>query len=225
MKLLAIDTSTMCCSVALLQGDEITSSHVVAPMQQTQLILPMIEEILQKANITLNDLDAMAFGRGPGSFTGVRIATSVMQGLAFAIHCPLIPVSSLAAIAQDTFQEKGWRKILVAIDARMGEIYWGAYQVNQAGLVELAGKEEVCRPEHLAVEGDDWYGAGDAWQVYADLLSLKTIAIAPDQQAKASAITVLAKEQFQQKSWVSAAEATPVYLRDNVAIKSNPSHK
>src|SRR5579871_1229278 len=107
-KILAFDTSSQVCSVALLNGETITSSYQIAPMQQAKLILPMIQKIIKAANITLDELDAIAYGCGPGSFTGMRVANSVAQGLGFAKHLPLIRISSLAILAQSALEEQKW---------------------------------------------------------------------------------------------------------------------
>ncbi len=221
MKLLAIETSSSACSLALLLDEKIISEHVAAPMQQAKMILPAIEKLLAEKGVSLKELDAIAFGCGPGSFTGVRIATSVAQGLAFAAELPLIPVSSLAALAQATYEELGWKKILAAVDARINEVYFGAYQVNTAGIVELVGKEVVAAPAVIHFpEGSDWCGAGNAWQVYANELLLKPVKIAATREAMAIGMIPIAEHKFIQREWISPADALPVYLRDDVAKKS-----
>jgi tRNA threonylcarbamoyladenosine biosynthesis protein TsaB len=221
MKILAIETSTNACSVALLIDDVVQSSHLIAPMQQAKLILPMIEERLQHANISLNQLDALAFGCGPGSFTGVRIATSVMQGLAYASAVPLISVSSLAAVAQAAYMDLGWKKLFVAMDARISEVYAGTYQINEAGIAELVGIEAVSAPGQMTVpESTDWYGIGNGWEVYQTQLSYKPIAQDATRLPMASAVLLLAKDKFQRGEVVTPGAALPVYLRNNVAIKS-----
>lgn len=224
MRLLAFDTSSPACSVALLDTtkpphDQISSSHKIMPMQQGRLILPMIQAILDASNLTLNDLDAIAYGCGPGSFTGIRIASSVAQGLGFTTKCHLIPISSLAAIAQTAYLEQQWACLLVALDARMGEVYWAQYKVNQMGHVELVGKEEVCLPGKVGVpENDkDWYGIGDGWEKYGEIFSkhlgFLPKSTNPKQLPMARAILSLARLKFEQGTWVKASEAVPVYLR------------
>lgn len=221
MKLLAIDTSSTACSVALFCNNELTLKHEIAPMQQAQTILPLIDLIVREANISLKQLDALAFGAGPGSFTGVRIAVSVMQGIGYAMDLPLISVSSLAALAQAAYSDLGWKKLLVGIDARIQEVYWGAYQVNPEGLVELVGKEMVCPPEGVLLpEGSDWHGVGNAWEVYSGQLAFQPLEIDATRLPIASGIMALAKDKFKRKEWVRAEEALPVYLRDEVAKKS-----
>jgi tRNA threonylcarbamoyladenosine biosynthesis protein TsaB len=222
MKILAIDTSAAACSVALCIGEEMIASHVLAPMQQAKLILPMINEVLLKSGYSLQDLDALAFGCGPGSFTGVRIAASVMQGLAFATQIPLIKISSLAAIAQAVYNDFGWQHLMVAIDARMNEVYWGAYQLNvENNLVQLLGKEHVTPPAHLLFpKPANWAGVGNAWRVYHNLIDICPEVIDENCLPMATAIAQLAKEKHLSQDWVTLPAAMPVYLRDTVAIKS-----
>jgi tRNA threonylcarbamoyladenosine biosynthesis protein TsaB len=220
MKLLAIDTSAAACSVALLIDNEVNTLHEIIPMQQAQQILPMIDKLLSDHDVTLKDLSALAFGCGPGSFTGVRIATSVIQGLAYATGLPVISVSSLAAAAQAAFEQYHWPKILVAMDARMNEIYAGAYQVNAQGLMELHGQESVCPPQLLPKpDGTDWYGAGNGWEAYQAQLLVQPIAVAATSQSSAFGVILLAKDKYLNQEFLNPEEAMPVYLRDNVAEK------
>ena len=225
MKILALDTSHSACSIALLTDAGMHCTHHVAPMQQAQVVLPLIEALLTAHAVKIQDLDALAFGRGPGSFTGVRIAASVMQGLAFATRLPLIGVSSLAATAQAAFDDLGWRKLLVGTDARIQEVYWGAYTVNASGLVELIGTEVVTSPHTITPPaGQDWYAVGNAWLEYqpAMLARLGFVPVAMDtaRMPMASAVARLAETKFAKREWSHSSEdSVPVYLRDNVAIK------
>jgi tRNA threonylcarbamoyladenosine biosynthesis protein TsaB len=211
VNILAFDTSTTACSVALL-NTELTK---VAPMQQGNLILPMIQQVLSEASLTIQDLDAIAYGCGPGSFTGIRIASSVAQGIGFAANCPIIPISSMAAMAQAAYLAHQWEHLLVGLDARMGQVYWAQYNIKQ-GQAELIGHEEVCAPTALNVPNNTgWYGVGDAWNVYADSLTSQyaPLAINPNELPTAKAILMLANSQFAAGHWVSASEALPIYLR------------
>lgn len=221
MKILAIDTSAEACSIALLLDEEIKCLHEITPRQQAQMILPLIKQLLNEENIKFNQLDALAFGCGPGSFTGVRIATSVMQGLGFALNLPLIPISSLAALAQATYAAKGWQKLYVGIDARIQEIYWGMYQVNPNGLVELVGKENVGKPNELLLpDNSEWYGVGNAWAIYAEQIPFKPIYIDSTRIPHALGLLPLAKQKYDLKDFTRAENALPTYLRDEVAKKS-----
>ncbi len=231
MKLLAIDTSTDACSAALWLDGEVRQRYQVAPREHGQLILPMIKSLLAEAGLTLTQLDTLAFGRGPGGFTGVRIANSVIQGLAFGTDLPVVPISSLAALAQGACTELGTPHVLAAIDARIGEVYWGAYRANEnSGLVALVDKEIVCIPEDvplpLAEDVSGWFGAGTGWHTYAHPLKtrLGAAVTAWDGQRypQAQHLAQLAADAFQRDLAVGAEQALPVYLRDEVAWKKQP---
>lgn len=124
-RILAIDTATEACSVALWNNGEKHALFEICPREHTQRILPMVQQVLAESGVTLNQLDALAFGRGPGSFTGVRIGIGIAQGLAMGAELPMIGVSTLATMAQGAFRVTGATQVLAAIDARMGEVYWG----------------------------------------------------------------------------------------------------
>jgi len=226
MKILAIDTATEACSAALHVDGEVTQKYRVAPREHSHILLPMIEELLADSAISLSNLDALAFGRGPGSFMGVRIAAGVTQGIAFAWDLPVIPVSTLAAIAQVAHAESGATKVLAAIDARMNEVYWGAFTLADNGCMQLAGAESVIPPDAVTrPEATGWTGAGTGWSAYGEALSA---AVGSDALAtvldaclpSAEAILSLAVPEFEAGNSVPAAKAVPVYLRDNVAKKS-----
>jgi len=218
VKIIAFDTSSIACSVALLNGEDILSINKISPKQQTKFILPMIKELLDASSITLTQLDAIAYGCGPGSFTGIRIASSVAQGLGLAAGLPIIPVSSLAALAQTAYLNDRWGNLLVAVDARGNQIYFAVYQVNSVGLVELVGKEKILTfdEEWIPAEGN-WYGVGDGWCRYENTLSverkLQLTAINSSLYSSAHAILKLAENKFAQRLWVEASQASPYYLR------------
>lgn len=220
MKLLAIETSSSACSLALLHQGQITVSHKIAPNQQTELILPMIDQLLSNAGIKINELDAIAFGSGPGSFTGIRIACAIAQGLSFSANIPLIPISSMNVLAQTAWHQRGWQQVLVAIDARMQEIFWGAYTVNMQGNMKLVGYELVSKPKNChPPENLPWYGVGDAWNKYSAEIPHQPLAIDTLIEPEASALISLALPKLAKKEWVRAREAEPHYLRDEVAVK------
>ncbi|TAK77118.1 MAG: tRNA (adenosine(37)-N6)-threonylcarbamoyltransferase complex dimerization subunit type 1 TsaB [Gammaproteobacteria bacterium] len=220
MKILAFDTSSSACSVALQHDEVVHTLHTIAPMQQTKLILPMIQEVLDTASLTLNQLDAIAYSCGPGSFTGIRIASSVAQGIGLAVGLPIIQISSLAAIAQTAFMERQWTTLLVALDARMDQIYWARYKINPAGLAEIAGQEVLCAPEAIPLDatiGPEVAAVGEGWEKYGDRITTRlgfsVPAMHSAQLPHARAILALAKVKFDQADWVSAACAAPTYLR------------
>ncbi|HSW93827.1 MAG TPA: tRNA (adenosine(37)-N6)-threonylcarbamoyltransferase complex dimerization subunit type 1 TsaB [Gammaproteobacteria bacterium] len=221
MKLLAFDTSSIACSVGLSIDGRITEHHEIAPLQQASLILPMLDRLLKSEAMTLSDLDAIAFGCGPGSFTGLRIAASVAKGLAFGAGKRLIPVSSLSAMAQTAYQEHGWTRCLVAIDARMHEVYWAAYALNENHQMVLYGQEQMGKPHDIALPDSTWRGVGNAWAVYRKEMDGDPALIDPDMLPRAAAILVLAESRLQSGETVSAMDAMPIYLRNDVAKKSN----
>lgn len=218
MKLLAIDTATEACSAAIVIGEDIRHRYQLAPRQHAELILPMVDELLAEAGARLADLDALVFGRGPGAFTGVRIAAGVIQGLALGADLPVIPVSTLAALAQGTKPQH--RYIISAIDARMGEIYWGVYE-RKNGLVTAIGDEAVSRPEDLTVPAHaSYYGTGTGWQTYHPVLRerLREQLSGYDGHCYPHArdMLTLATPEFKAGRMVSAEQALPVYLRNKV---------
>ncbi len=224
MKILAVDTSTEACSAALLLDGETREHYRIAPREHATLILPMVESLLAEAGLALVQLDALAFGRGPGSFTGVRIGTGVIQGLAFGADLPVVPVSSLVAIAQGTYRERDAERVLVAIDARIQEVYWGACQRSGVGVMELMGVERVCRPAEVPVpEVSGWFGAGTGWGTYPEELHARLGGVVSGFEAErfphAQDVAVLGVEWFGRGLAVPAEQALPVYLRDDVAWK------
>ena len=223
MKLLAIETATESCSAALLIEGEIFSINEVAPRRHNEIILSMCEQVLAQGQTELSQLNAIAFGRGPGAFTGVRLAASVTQGIALAHDLPVVPVSSLAAMAQAAYQSKQATQVLSCIDARMQEVYIGLFQHNQEDIMQAVIDEQVIKPELIEINiSKDCVGIGSGWKCYAETLQQKCGKhISYDESAypEAEFVARLGNYYFQQGQTVSAIEALPVYLRDNVASK------
>ncbi|MGE8414100.1 MAG: tRNA (adenosine(37)-N6)-threonylcarbamoyltransferase complex dimerization subunit type 1 TsaB [Pseudomonas sp.] len=216
--LLALDTATEACSVALLHDGRITSHYEVIPRLHAQKLLPMIKELLANAGTTLQAVDAIAFGRGPGAFTGVRIAIGVVQGLAFALERPVVPVSNLAVLAQRALREHGATQVAAAIDARMDEVYWGCYQ-EVAGEMRLVGNEAVLPPEGAALpdgSSGDWFGAGTGWG-YAERIAVALKGQDAGMLPHAEDLLTLARFAWERGEAILADDAQPVYLRDKVA--------
>ncbi|MBJ9976044.1 tRNA (adenosine(37)-N6)-threonylcarbamoyltransferase complex dimerization subunit type 1 TsaB [Pseudomonas sp. S75] len=214
--LLALDTATEACSVALLHDGQTISHYEVIPRQHAQKLLPMIQQLLADAGLALSAVDAIAFGRGPGAFTGVRIAIGVVQGLAFALDRPVLPVSNLAALAQGALRQHGVRQVAAAIDARMDEVYWGCYQA-QGDEMRLLLPEQVIAPERVALpEGGSWFGAGTGWG-YGERLGVQVQGSDPQALPHAQDILSLAAHGWARGEAMAADQAQPVYLRDNVA--------
>lgn len=187
-------------------------------VQHSERLLSMVQEITAEAGLQLTQLDALAFGQGPGSFTALRIGIGVVQGLAYSADLPVVGVSSLAVLAQGIAGDR----ILPAIDARMDQVYWGAYVRNRDGLVESVEQERVVSPEHIPVpEGQGWIGAGSGWDRYGDLLLTYVGSQLQEWRhrcfPKASHVAELGIAAMQAGLAVPAEQAVPVYLRDDVA--------
>ncbi|MCN4145044.1 MAG: tRNA (adenosine(37)-N6)-threonylcarbamoyltransferase complex dimerization subunit type 1 TsaB [Thiohalomonas sp.] len=241
MKILALDTSSNACSVALVEGSQQEFSSIerfeMAPRQHTQLILPMIDSVLDEAGYDIKEIDTLAFGRGPGAFTGVRVATGVVQAIAYGADLLVAQISSLAALAQGCYHDapEQANKVLVANDARMDEIYFAAYEMNK-GFMTLTGTEHVLKPEqlgellnHLLLLDKHWQLVGNGWSVYAEELSpIACQCAAPCYSTEimqelsypnAKDIAYLAFNEIANNLPVSAEQVSPVYLRNNVAKK------
>lgn len=222
MNILAIETSTEACSAALLIDGDIEERFELAPRGHGDLILQMADDLLARAALTPQQLTAIAFGRGPGAFTGVRIATSVVQGIALGADLPVVPVSTLAALAQGAYRQHQHRSLLCAMDARMGEIYWGCYRIEN-GIAVAQTEECVCKPEAApAVSGSGWQGIGSGWLAYHDALRQRYPQAALCDAAalpRASDVALLAQHGYRSGQAVSAEQALPVYLRDNVVSR------
>ncbi len=224
MNILAVDTSGETCSVALLIGTELRQRLEREPRRHGELVLAMMDGILAEAGIGLTRLDALAFGRGPGSFTGVRIATAVVQGVAYGADLPVVPVSTLAALAQGCLRSHGSSRVLAAFDARMGELYWGPYRVDNGDLMRPAGAEEVAPPQVVALPtAGGWSGVGSGWAAYGEVLrerlGARLLAVVPDTLCEARDVAVLAAAEFASGHWVTAEQALPVYLRERVTFR------
>ncbi len=226
MKLLAVETSTDACSAALFIDGEIAEKFAVAPREHTKLILPMIDQLMADAQLRPQQLDAIAVSRGPGSFTGVRIAGGVVQGIAFGADLPVVPVSTLAAIAQDFFNKKPEADMaFTAMDARMDEIFWGVYRRNAHGLAELIGAEMVT-PAGEVIFPDSagfGFGVGSGWGAYRaqliERLGERVQGVEVDVWPRAACIAQLGAYDFANGLAVPVEQAMPVYLRDKVAKK------
>ena len=219
MKLLAIDTATEACSAALYIAGQTHYLYEIAPRRHAELILPMVDKLLSDATITLRQLDAIAFGRGPGAFTGVRIATSVVQGLAMSSDLPVIPVSTLAALAQGALAQA--TAIACAIDARMGEVYWALYESDTHGISRLVGNESVSLPTAVTVpQTGHWYGVGSGWESYKSKLQQRMGKRLQGYRANdfpsAQHIITLALPEWEAGNILPPEAALPVYLRNKV---------
>ncbi|AIF47130.1 tRNA (adenosine(37)-N6)-threonylcarbamoyltransferase complex dimerization subunit type 1 TsaB [Dyella japonica] len=221
MNLLAIETSTEACSVALIHGDEVIARSELAPRRHAELVLPMADALLAEAGLGRHALDVIAVGRGPGAFTGVRLGISLAQGMALALDVPVVTVSSLAALALEAPEDDA--SILAVIDARMGEIYAASYRSDgNGGLVEL-DEERVCTPEALILSPSHaWHVVGTGWTTYADVLRPRLtgplLSAEGARYPQARHVAELAAREFAAGRAHAPEQALPVYLRDKVAL-------
>jgi tRNA threonylcarbamoyladenosine biosynthesis protein TsaB len=218
MKLLVLDTSTEYCSAALWLEGRVLAFRVLAEQRHSSLLLPMVDELLREAGLTLRQLDGIGYGAGPGSFTGLRIACAVTQGLAFGADLPVVGVSTLESIAQQT----GAGQVLTVLDARMAEVYWAAYRRDGEGW-QAVSEPQLALPESVAVPaGGEWVGAGNGFAALGAVLRPRLAAalvriddaLMPD----AAAMAPLAARAFERGEGMDAALAAPIYLRDKVAL-------
>ncbi|MHB8453108.1 MAG: tRNA (adenosine(37)-N6)-threonylcarbamoyltransferase complex dimerization subunit type 1 TsaB [Acidiferrobacterales bacterium] len=219
MKILALDTSTAACSVAFWE-DGAVHERFDARAQHSQCILRMIEQVLAEAGVVLSGLDALAFGRGPGSFTGLRIGAGVVQGLGFAADLPVVAVSSLAALAQG----EPHTRVLAALDARMNQVYWGTYERDSGNRPRLIGREVVAAARDLPIpSAAQWWGAGSGWDVYSEQILARLHdsvgGWTSSRYPHARDVAVLGAAGFAAGEAVAAEQAIPVYVRDDVARK------
>lgn len=230
LTLLALDTSSEGCSAALWNNGQLSERFELAPRGHTRLLMPMIRQLLADAGLVPADLDALAFARGPGSFTGLRIATGVIQGLAYGLEVPVVPVSSLAAVAADAGEQLSLAEgdgVAVAFDARMDEVYLGGFEIRDGFPVAIA-EERVCAPEQVALpDGPQrWYGVGSGWQYRERMPEAVPAAMARIDDRlvpRAGWVARLAAQSLAcGEPGVAANDAQPVYLRNTVAWKKLP---
>ncbi len=216
MKLLALDTSTEYLSLALWQDGAVIVREMLAQQKHSSLILPLLHEMLDETGLQLNDLDGIAFGAGPGSFTGLRIACGVAQGLAFGASLPVVGVCTLEALAE----QSGADKVIACLDARMGEVYHAVY-VRENTQWQAVHVPSLCHPTAVPkVEGDGWFGIGSGWDAYAEILNTATPAthVIPNAFPLARHIAALAAPVFARGEGKLAHEAHPLYIRNKVAF-------
>ena len=222
MRLLAIDTASAQCSAALWIDGDVRFRAVATAREHARLLLPMIESLLAEGGIGFAALDGIAFGRGPGSFTGLRVAASVAQGMALGASLPVVPVSDLAAVAQRVIQEDtAWDEILVVNDARMREVYWARFPVR-SHLVSMECAERVDPPSAVPVNAPAgrWAAAGrglSAWPDLAEACATAGATLFPELLPRASEVLALARPQVAEGQILDPTQALPVYVRDRVA--------
>ena len=217
MNLLAIETSGARGSVALSVGERLLERTIPTPREQTELVLPLVRELLDAGAVELSGLDAIVFGRGPGSFTGLRVAAAVAQGLALASGRPLIGISSMAAVAQQGFAVFGIEAALVCVDARMGEVYHGFYRVRR-GIAECEGAEALAAPGRVPVPASsDWSALGTGFEVYESTFaehSARADRVVADIVPRGCDLIPAARAEAAAGRFIAPAQALPIYLRN-----------
>lgn len=210
----------------MLSDGSLSQRFELAPRQHTQLLLPMVDELLSEAQMALGAVDCFAFGCGPGSFTGVRIATSAIQGLALAVERPVLGVSSLAALATGT--DKCSESVLAVFDARMGEVYLGAFHLDANGLPTACQPEALGAPDVVQLpEAGDWHGAGGGWLVHGEVLTrrlgARLLSVDGDRLPEAQHVARLAQGPARAGEGVAAEDALPNYIRREVTTPRRAS--
>lgn len=226
LNILVIDTATEACSVAVSTNNGNANQFEVCPQQQSQKLLPMVDEVLKSAKSDLSEMTLLAYGRGPGSFTGVRIATGMIQGLALGTGLPVVGVSTLAAMAYQVAQTEHSTRIGVAIDARMNEVYFAVYDYCDGELTELV-KEQVCPPEIALSQLPDGvkHFAGTGWGAYDTLVEVTQNAVVTVMYPDAQYMLTLAASGYAKGLATAVEDVAPVYLRDTVTWKKLPGRE
>lgn len=217
MNLLALETATHRLSVALYRDGEVIERAEEIANGGSERLLPWVSELLAESGLAFADLDAIAFGAGPGGFTGLRLACGVAQGLAFGLDLPVLGVSSLEALALAA-NDQGAERVFACLDARMNEVYGAAYLFRD-GASQIVLAPVVAPPELLAAPpGSGWIGCGDGFSVYPELLGANVVRIVPGLWPSAAAVARLAAPRLARGEGVDAGLAMPLYVRDKVAL-------
>ncbi len=222
MNILALETSTEFCSIALWRDGLLAARSERAGQRHSEILLPMIDSLLLEAGMSVKDLGGLAFGAGPGSFTGIRIAASVAQGLAFGAGIPVVPVCTLEALAEAS----GQQKVAAALDARLDEVYFAVYERNDAGWREIVPPCLTAIADLPPLHGDGWVGVGSGFAVLDGELArhLQLTDVQPDCVPDAGAIAELGARMLASGRGGDAANAQPIYLRDKVAMTTAERH-
>lgn len=222
MKLLAIDSSTSIARLAIATDDTTHETVLDETHRHAEIILPALEVLLQKSNVKLWQLKGIIYAAGPGSFTGVRVTIAVVQALSLAHNIPTLGLSTLNIMAQTAYRIHQCPRVLVTLDARMGEIYFGAYEWNaQSGVMCAVQPDALCKPEEIACPNqEDWMGVGLGRSVYKNQISAKILTLLWDDELESAAEDMLTLGRAKiEEGLLSTALAMPFYLRNEVAHK------
>ncbi|MFW0042621.1 MAG: tRNA (adenosine(37)-N6)-threonylcarbamoyltransferase complex dimerization subunit type 1 TsaB [Coxiella endosymbiont of Dermacentor silvarum] len=225
-KLLAFETATAACSVALWLNGEIIQRFEMAPQRHSDILLNLVDELLSNAQINLKNLDAIAFGSGPGSFMGVRIATGVAQGIAYGIDLPVIPVSTLQALAQAAYQQINSEQVIAGWDARRDAIYWGVYQADKKRIMQEIIGDHIDHPRNIQFpKGERMIGVGNAWTVYQSSLPSDFQFTKENIYPDAASVALIAQQKFKKGNILLPKKAEPTYIREEVATYPSAQRK
>lgn len=223
MKVLAIDTSTEACSAALYMDGELIERFLIAPRKHIELLKPMVDEVMTEAEVDVSDLTGLAFGAGPGSFAGLRVACAFIQGIGSGLNIPVVPVSSLEAMARQVLDNHPDKTVLVILDAKMKEVYWGVYRLEDKEVIsvlpdQVSKLDEV--PSFNGIVGlANIIGAGDGWNVVPNWIEeLKPEFIEKSVYPRAGEIALLSLDDFENGMALDADQVSPIYLRNNIAL-------
>ena len=220
MNLLAIETATPACSVALYSSNQIFERHEIAPRRHSHLVLTFVNDVLSEANIGLSDLEGIVCGVGPGSFMGVRLAVSVVQGLAFSLEIPVLALSTLHVVAQTAYEICAVDQYVVAWDARMKEVYYGGYRLGGSGVMVSEHKDRLVKPYEIDLPQEEMiYVAGNAWEEYSNEIPapvMNSVNVVRGVYPRASAMLTLAKSMSYNDQFASVEALKPTYLRSAV---------
>ncbi|MFP4648733.1 MAG: tRNA (adenosine(37)-N6)-threonylcarbamoyltransferase complex dimerization subunit type 1 TsaB [Halorhodospira sp.] len=214
--IVALETSTEACSVAVYREGQMYHRTEEAPRRHTARLLPLLEVVMEEAGITGRTVSAVAYGRGPGAFAGVRLAASVAQGLCLAWSLPALPVSTLQALAQGAYRRHGAKRVLAALDARMGQVYWGAFIAEEGGGMRLQQGEGAAAPERVHGGGPAWMGIGRGFAAYPQTLPSTGAGREPDTLPDARDLLPGALADWQAGQLTSPEAIQPTYLREGV---------
>ncbi len=218
---LAIETTTSVPGLALMRGDQLLVKADSGLQAPSRVVFEWLQELLDAAHCTVDELDCIAFGAGPGSFTGTRIAVAMAQGLGYASGLPLCPVSSLAALAAGVMRNTTANKVACCLDARLGEVYLGLYQRDRDGILKAREPDALLAPADVQLPGEDgWIAAGPGWSAHPALqqrFAARILHHVPDAVPGAGDVAELARQKFARGEVISPVEAAPNYLRLQVA--------
>jgi tRNA threonylcarbamoyladenosine biosynthesis protein TsaB len=224
MNILSVEASTESCSAALCTDNNIFVRHQIAPREHSKLLLNMIDELLKEANIGIQEIDAFAYGMGPGSFTGLRIAASIVQGLAFGTNKEVIPISTLQALAQAAWRRFGYTQVFATLDARMQEIYFGFYELDKNNIMQNIDTDRLISPDCFTdlpseLVAKNWHGVGSGMAIYHEILK-KSLPCVELQETllypSALEVAIIANKIYGIKGGKPAESAIPVYLRNKI---------